>query len=306
MASFLIRRTLWIIPVLWLVATLTFFLMQMTPGSPFDAKGEKIPESLRASFNAKYGLDKPLFQQYLSYLGNAVQFDWGVSYQESDRPVSDFFKERAPVSFRLGLYAFLVAIVVGIPLGVLAALRQNTWVDYLSLFLATATYTIPSFVLGIFALALFAVKIQIFPVLWNDDFKSYILPSLILGLGSAAFIARLTRASILEIVRQDYIRTARAKGLTNQAITVRHVFRAGLIPIVTILGPLLAALVTGTLIIEQVFGVPGIGTLYLESIIARDYPLIMATTLIYAFAVAIGNLLVDIAYGFVDPRVKAA
>lgn len=305
MIGFFIRRVLWILPVLWLVATITFFLMHSVPGGPFDAKGERVPESLRAAFNAKYGLDKSLPAQYADYLANAVQFDWGTSYQEQDRPVSDIFRERFPVSFRLGIFAFIIALCVGVPLGVLAALRQNTWVDYVSLFVATAAYTVPSFVLAIFAITLFAVRFPILPILWEGNWKSYVLPSLILGLGAAAFLARLSRSSILEIVRQDYVRTARAKGLPSSTITLRHIVRSGLIPIVTIMGPLLAGLTTGTLVIEYVFGIPGIGRNYIDSIYSRDYPVIMATTLMYAVAVALGNLMVDLVYGVVDPRIKA-
>lgn len=304
MLRYLINRILWIIPVLWLVATITFFLMHMAPGSPFLAKsGEKqIPAGLEASFNAKYGLDKPLQVQYITYLKNAVRFDWGVSYQQQDRPVADLIKAQFPVTARIGLYAFLLAIAIGVPLGILAALKQNTWLDYLSLFLATAGYTIPSFVLAIFLMVIFAVKLDLVPVLWTD-WRSYILPSTVLGLGAAAFIARLTRASMLEIVRQDFVRTARAKGLHNQTVVWRHIVRNGIIPVVTIMGPALAGLITGSLVIEQVFSVPGIGTLYVDSIYARDYPVIMATTLLYAFFIALGNLVVDLVYGLVDPRI---
>lgn len=305
MLRYTINRILWMIPVLWLVATVTFFLMHSAPGSPFDAKvkDKPIPASAEVAFNLKYGLDQPVHIQYLKYLGNAVRFDWGVSYRESDRPVSEIIASQFPYSARIGLAAFLIAIAVGVPAGLVAALRQNTWVDYLSLFLATAGYTVPSFVLAIFALAIFAVQFPIFPVLWGG-WQSYILPSVILGLASAAFLARLTRASVLEIMRQDHVRTARAKGLPSNVVTLRHIVRNAMLPVVTVLGPTLAGLVTGSIIIENVFGVPGIGTLYIESINSRDYPVIMATTLFFAFFIAFGNLLVDLTYGLVDPRIK--
>jgi len=294
------------IPVIWLIATITFILMHSTPGSPFQARaGEKTPPGLEASFNRKYGLDKPLYQQYFIFLGNAVQFDWGVSFMQSDRPVTEIIREGFPYSARIGVIAFIIAIVVGVPLGIIAALKQNTWVDYLSLFIATAGYTIPSFVLAIFLLLLFGVRYPILPIIWEDSWKNYVLPSAVLGFASAAFIARLTRSSMLEIVRQDYVRTARAKGLRNNTVTIRHIVRNGLIPVVTIMGPALAALVTGTLIIERVFTIPGIGGLYFEAISRRDYPLIMATTLFYAFFIAVGNLMVDVVYGFVDPRIRS-
>lgn len=306
MGRYLVNRFLWMIPVLWLVATITFFLMHAAPGGPFDVKNadRNVPEGIRASFEQKYGLDKPLFQQYLTYLGNAVTLDWGVSFDETDRPVSDIIRTEFPYSARIGLYAFLLSLFIGIPLGVLAALRHNTWVDYVSLIVATAGYTVPSFVLGIFLLLFFAVRVPWFSPLWEPGWKAYVLPSIALGIASAAFIARLTRSSILEITRQEYVRTARAKGLRNRTVTLRHIVRNGMIPVVTIMGPALAGLITGTIIIEQVFDVPGMGSRFIDSIYARDYPVIMAVTIFYAFFIAIGNLLVDIAYGMVDPRIK--
>jgi oligopeptide transport system permease protein len=208
-----------------------------------------------------------------------------------------------PYSARIGVYALLLAVATGVPIGILAALKQNTVVDYAGLLFATIGYSVPSFVLAIVLLVLFAITFPLVPVLFTD-WRSYILPSVVLGAGSAAFLARLTRASMLEILRQEHVRTARAKGLKHRLVVLRHVVRNGLIPVITILGPALAGLITGTIIIENVFGVPGMGYLFIQSITARDYPVIMGTTLFYAFLVVIGNMVVDITYGLVDPRIR--
>ncbi|ACZ41340.1 binding-protein-dependent transport systems inner membrane component [Thermobaculum terrenum ATCC BAA-798] len=307
MLRFIVNRLLWMIPVLWLVGTVTFFLMHAAPGSPWDVRvgGKNISPELEKSFNRKYGLDKPLVVQYLIYWRNVLKLDFGQSYSNESQTVVQRIMAGFPYSARIGLYAWVMALVLGISLGIIAALKQNTWIDYVSLFFATVGYTIPSFVLGIFLLIIFAVKLGWVPVLFAG-WKSYILPSVALGLSTAAFIARLTRASVLEIIRQDYIRTARAKGLPPRIINLRHIVRNALIPVVTISGPALASLITGTIIIENVFNVPGMGYLFIQSISARDYPVIMGTTLFYTFFIVIGNLLVDLTYGLVDPRIKTS
>jgi oligopeptide transport system permease protein len=305
MIRFVINRMLWTIPVLWLVATVTFVLMHAAPGGPFDAKsaGKPLDPALEASFNRHYGLDKPLWQQYVIYLGNAAHFDFGTSYTQEGTSVVAVIMQGFPYSARIGVYALLLAVATGVPIGIVAALKQNTVVDYAGLLFATIGYSVPSFVLAIFLLVLFAITFPLVPVLFTD-WRSYILPSVVLGAGSAAFLTRLTRASMLEILRQDHVRTARAKGLKHRLVVLRHVVRNGLIPVITILGPALAGLITGTIIIENVFGVPGMGYLFIQSITARDYPVIMGTTLFYAFLVVIGNMVVDITYGLVDPRIR--
>jgi oligopeptide transport system permease protein len=305
MIRFVINRMLWTIPVLWLVATVTFVLMHAAPGGPFDARsaGKPLDPALAASFNRHYGLDKPLWQQYVIYLGNAAHFDFGTSYTQEGTSVVAVIMQGFPYSARIGVYALLLAVATGVPIGVVAALKQNTVVDYAGLLFATIGYSVPSFVLAIFLLVLFAITLPLVPVLFTD-WRSYILPSVVLGAGSAAFLTRLTRASMLEILRQDHVRTARAKGLKHRLVVLRHVVRNGLIPVITILGPALAGLITGTIIIENVFGVPGMGYLFIQSITARDYPVIMGTTLFYAFLVVIGNMVVDITYGLVDPRIR--
>ncbi len=302
------NRVLWMIPVLWLVATVTFFLMHAAPGGPWDAKalsGRNLDPALEASFRRTYGLDEPVVTQYLVYLKNAVQFDFGESYSRRGVPVEDIILAGFPYSARVGLLALLVALAIGIPVGVLAALKHNTLIDYGSLFATTVSYTLPDFVIAIFLLVLFSVQLGWVPILFTD-WRSYILPSLALGLGSAAFIARLTRSSILETIRLDHVRTARAKGLPARSVVTRHVVRNGMIPVITVLGPAFAGLVTGTIIIERVFGIPGMGRLFIDSISTRDYPVIMGVTLFYAFLIVLGNLAVDIGYGFADPRIREA
>lgn len=308
MLRFVLNRVLWTIPVLWLVATVTFALMHAAPGSPWDAAsggGRQMDERLRASFDRRYGLDQPLPVQYLRYLGNAVRLDFGDSYSRRGSSVAEVIGEGFPYSARIGVFALVLAVAIGLPVGVLAALKHNTWLDYGSLLLTTVGYTVPDFVIAIFLIVLFAVRLDWLPVLFTD-WRSYVLPSLALGLGSAAFIARLTRASVLETIGADHVRTARAKGLRARGVIGRHVLRNALIPVITVLGPALAGLITGTIIIERVFGVPGMGYLFIDSITSRDYPVIMGTTLFYAFFVVLGNLAVDIGYGLADPRVRSA
>lgn len=306
MIRYLVNRILWMIPVMWLVATVTFFLMHSAPGSPWDAKsggGRELDSSLEASFNRQYGLDESLPVQYLTYLKNAVTLDFGESYVQRGKPVTEMIGEGFPYSARIGVLALLVALGIGIPVGILAAIRHNTIVDYVSLFTTTISYTLPDFVIAIVLLIVFSVRLGWTPILFTD-WRSYILPALALGTGSAAYIARLTRSSVLETMRLDHVTTARAKGLPARAVIGRHVVRNGMIPVITIIGPALAGLITGTIIIERVFGVPGMGRLFIDSISTRDYPVIMGVTLFYAFFIVLGNLFVDIAYGFADPRIR--
>lgn len=295
------------IPVLWLVATVTFILMHLAPGSPWDARsgaqGRDLDASLEASFNRQYGLDKPLIVQYFTYLKNAVTFDFGESFVKVNKSVVDVIGDGFPYSATIGVLALAIALGIGIPVGVLAASRHNTMVDYVSLFVTTISYTLPDFVIGIFLLIIFAVQFGWFPVLFTD-WRSFILPALALGTGSAAYIARLTRSSVLEASRMEHVTTARAKGLRSRSVMARHIVRNGMIPVITIIGPALAGLITGTIIIESVFAVPGMGRLFIDAINSRDYPVIMGITLFYAFLITLGNLLVDIMYGLADPRIR--
>ena len=306
MLRLVLSRFLWAIPVLWLVATVTFFLMHAAPGGPWDARsggGRILDPTLEASFARKYGLDEPLWHQYALYLGNAVRFDFGTSFTQEGTDVSEIVLRGFPESATIGVLAFVISLLIGLPIGVLAALKQNTLVDYVSLLIATVGYTLPSFVLAIFFLLIFAVRLEWVPVLF-DGGRSYVLPALTLGIGGSAFLARLMRSSTLEVMRQDFVRTARAKGLRARMVTSRHIVRNGMIPVITVLGPTLASLITGTIIIERVFGVPGMGYLFIDSITRRDYPVIMGTTIFYAFIVVVGNLAVDLAYIVADPRIR--
>lgn len=307
MFAYILRRIFWMIPVLWLVATVTFVLMHLAPGSPWDARsgasGRDLDSRLEDSFNRQYGLDDPIFVQYLRYLKNAATFDFGESFVKVNKSVVDVIRDGFPYSATIGVLALLIALGIGIPVGVLAASRQNTAVDYISLFVTTISYTLPDFVIAIFLLIIFSVQLGWFPVLFSD-WRSYILPAFALGTGSAAYIARLTRSSVLEAARMEHVTTARAKGLPTRAVMVRHIVRNGMIPVITVIGPALAGLVTGTIIIESVFAVPGMGRLFIDAINSRDYPVIMGITLFYAFLITLGNLMVDILYGFADPRIR--
>lgn len=295
------------IPVLWLVATVTFVLMHIAPGSPWDARsgasGRDLDARLEESFNRQYGLDDPIFIQYLRYLKNALTFDFGESFVKVNKSVVDVIGDGFPYSATIGVLALAIALGIGIPVGILAASRQNTMVDYVSLFFTTISYTLPDFVIAIFLLIIFAVQLGWFPVLFSD-WRSFILPALALGTGSAAYIARLTRSSVLEAARMEHVTTARAKGLRSRTVMARHIVRNGMIPVITVIGPALAGLITGTIIIESVFAVPGMGRLFIDAINSRDYPVIMGITLFYAFIITLGNLLVDIMYGLADPRIR--
>lgn len=296
------------IPVLWLVTTVTFFLMHMAPGSPWDAKagatGKALDPALEASFNRKYGLDDSLLIQYLKYLKNAITLDFGESYKSSGKTVIEVIGDGFPYSAAIGVLALAIALAIGIPVGIVAASKHNSMVDYISLFFTTISYTLPDFVIAILLMVIFAVQLGWVPVLFSG-WQSFILPALALGTGSAAYIARLTRASVLESSRMGFVVTARSKGLKPRAVLMRHIVRNGMIPVITVIGPALAGLITGTIIIERVFAVPGMGRLFIDAINARDYPVIMGTTLFYAFIICLGNLLVDVLYGFADPRIRS-
>lgn len=303
MQRYLIRRIFWLFPVLIFISLVTFALMHSVPGGPWD-KDKKLPASVVENLNRKYGLDKPAWEQYVSFLTNAAQGDLGVSFSYQDRKVTDVIREGIPVTATLALAALIVAVFVGIPLGMAAALKQNTWVDYASLFFATAGASVPNFVLGIVMIIVFSVGLHLLPTGgWGTPDKM-LMPALALGLYPAALLARITRASMIEALGQDYVRTAQAKGLADQVILSRHVFKNGLIPVVTVLGPAAANLIAGSFIIESVFAVPGIGRFFIQGIFARDYGLMMGMTLFYAVVIAIANLLVDLLYAFIDPRIR--
>jgi len=307
MLKYTIRRLLLMVPTLFFVALITFSLAHAAPGGPFDKnENKRLPQQIEDNLTRYYGLDEPLPQQFLLYLRNAARLDFGTSIQRN-RSVNEIIAQGLPVTVQLGVQALLLALLVALPLGIVSALKQNSGVDYGSLFLATIGTTIPSFVIAILFIYIFGVWLRLLPFVgWGDglDVRRMIMPTVILALPGAAFLTRITRASMLEALGQDYVRTARGKGLREGTVIVRHALKNALIPVATIVGPATAGLITGSFIIETLFSIPGIGRLYIISINARDYPIIMATTLLYAFLIVIANLSVDLVYGVLDPRIK--
>jgi ABC-type dipeptide/oligopeptide/nickel transport system permease component len=309
MLTYAVRRVLLLIPTLFFVALLTFVLARIAPGSPFDLNPDRpLTAEQIARLNRTFGLDRPLHEQFALYISNAVRLDFGSSIVK-DRPVAEVIGQGFGVTAQLGIQALALALLVAFPLGIVSAVRQNGAIDYVSLLLVTIGTTIPSFVIAIFFIYLFGVQLKALPFVgWGDglDLRRMIMPTVILSLGPAAFLTRIVRASMLEAIRQDYVRTARGKGLRETAVITRHAMRNALIPAVTIIGPVTAGLIAGSFIIETLFSIPGIGREYIRSINARDYPLIMATTLLYAFLISVANLTVDLVYGAIDPRIKVA
>jgi oligopeptide transport system permease protein len=303
MFSMLARRALLIVPTLWVIATVTFFLMRLAPGGPFRSE-RAIPPVAREQLMRKYGLDRPLGEQYLRFLSNAVRLDFGVSYHYPGRTVREIIAEAFPVSAELGGWALLLALLFGVPLGVIAALRKNGLADAGAMTLALAGISIPNFVLGpvlvmAFSLGLFLLP----PALWQGP-ASRVLPVITLAVTYLAYIARLTRAGMLEVLRQDYIRTARAKGLSEAVVVIKHAFRLGALPVVSFLGPAAARIVTGSIVVESIFAVPGLGRYLVNAAFNRDYTLVLGGVLFYALLLIVLNLLVDVAYMALDPRIE--
>jgi len=301
--NYLARRILWIIPVLFAVSIITFFLMHAVPGGPWDAE-KRLPQSVQARLNAQYGLDKPLYEQYIQWAGGFVTGDLGPSYRSRDRRVNDIIADGIGVTFQLGVMAFALSVVVGIPLGIFAALGHNRWPDYVSTSISIIGIATPSFVLAILLIVVFSITLGWFPTGGWKGPQYWVLPTVALAGFPIAVIARYTRASMLEVTRKDYIRTAQSKGIGGRDVVSRHMIRNALIPVITILGPTLAFLVTGSFIIETIFSVPGIGRFYVSAISQRDYSLLMAMTLLYAFTVAFLNVVVDVLYAYIDPRIR--
>jgi oligopeptide transport system permease protein len=277
--------------------------MHLVPGGPWD-RDKTLPPQVVENLNIKYGLDKPFFVQFGNFLWGVLHGDLGLSYTYQDRSVTSILLQGLPKTATLGITAFLLAIILGIPLGMAAALKQNSVIDYISVFFSTLFASIPGFVLGIFLIILFSVTWHLLPTGGWGSPKQIILPAFALAALPAAYIARITRASILDVSRQDYIRTARAKGLRERVVMLRHILRNALIPVLTIAGPELAFLIAGSFIIENLFSIPGIGRLFVQGVFQRDYGLIMGAILFYALAVAVVNLVVDLLYGIVDPRIR--
>ena len=303
MIAYIGRRFLWIIPVLFTVSIITFFLMHAVPGGPWD-RDKRLPQATQDRLNAKYGLDQPIYIQYLTWAGKFVQGDLGPSYRYTDRTVNEIVADGFWTTVQLGIMAFILSVLVGIPLGIFAALGHNRGPDYVSTSVSIIGIATPSFVLSILLIVFFAVQLGWFPTGGWKGPQYWVLPTIALAGFPIAVIARYTRASMLEVTRKDYIRTAHSKGIGDRAVVSRHMIRNALIPVVTILGPTLAFLVTGSFIIERIFGIPGIGQFYITSISTRDYSLLMAMTMLYAFAVAFLNVVVDVLYAYIDPRIR--
>jgi oligopeptide transport system permease protein len=300
--SYILKRILLAVLTVWIVMTITFFVMHFVPGGPF-ASEKAVSPAVQAALEAKYGLDKPLLEQYWSYIKDIItKFDFGPSLKQRGRDVIDIMTDGLKTSFKLGVRAALWATIVGIVLGAVAALNRNTIFDRIIMVISTAFVSMPSFIMGSLLLLIFAVTLKWVPAN-GETAKGLILPVITLGLSPMAHIIRLTRSSMLDVLGQDYVRTAKAKGVAPAKIIFGHSLKNALIPVITYVGPMLAYIVTGSLVVEQIFAVPGIGRSFVQSIINRDYPLIMGTTIMLASLIVIMNLLSDILYKVVDPRI---
>jgi oligopeptide transport system permease protein len=309
MTRLIVRRVLWTVPVILLVILMTFVLMRQIEGNPFRQSERAIPESIQRNLEAKYGLDQPWYVQYFRYVRGVATFDLGPSLVLRNQSVNDIVREHFPPSLELGALAMLFALVFGIPLGLLAALRANKWPDYSAMVVANVGFAVPSFLVATLLIYFFAVRwgdVFDVPTSGWDTWQSKVLPTIALGLGPMAYFARLTRGSVLETLQQDYIRTARAKGLRRRRVVVVHTLRNSLIPVVTAAGPILGFLITGSFVIEQIFAIPGIGRYYVTAVTARDYSVVMGLTVLLAMIVIVANMVVDILYGILDPRTREA
>ncbi|GIV69133.1 ABC transporter permease [Caldilinea sp.] len=304
MARYLFGRLVGVLVVFFIVSVVIFLLMHAIPGGPYNEDKVPLSAEAKANYMRKYGLDRPLVEQYLLYMGNALRGDFGVPFQSPTETVSGLIARTWPVSASIGGLALLVALPLGLLLGTLAAARQNTWVDYLTSATATLGITVPNFVIAVWLVLLFAVQLKWLPTGGWGQWQHYVMPVAALALAPMALTARYTRTSILEVSRSDYVRTARAKGLSDRQIMVRHVLRNAMIPLLTILAPQIPNLITGTIFIESIFRVPGLGKFFVTSILARDYPMIMALMLLVAVVWSLVYLVTDILYTVVDPRVR--
>ncbi len=304
MARYLLGRLIGLVGVFIAVSMVAFLLMHSIPGGPFDEEKSPLPPAARANILRKYGLDRPLYIQYLRYMGSALHGDFGISFQNPTETVLQTIGRTWPVSLRLGGLTIICALPLGILLGIIAAVKQNTWIDYVATFVSTLGLTVPNFVIATWLLLLFAVRLHWLPTGGWNGWRTWIMPVIALGLGPMALAARYTRSSLIEVMRADYIRTARAKGLSGTMVIMRHALKNALIPLITILGPQVPNLVTGTIFVEVIFRVPGLGKFFVSSIYLRDYPMLMATMLLVALLWSTTYLLSDILYTVVDPRVR--
>ncbi|WP_372712648.1 ABC transporter permease [Ilyobacter sp.] len=303
MGRFIIKRMIQMFITLYLVVTATFFLMHAIPGGPFTRE-KPLPPAVIKALEEKFKLNQPLHMQYFDYVKGVFTFDFGPSFQKVGVDVTDMILEGLPASAKIGMLAVLVVLLIGIPLGIISALKQNKWEDYVVTILATIGVTIPSFVVATLIIYVFSAKLQILPSFGLKTWKHFIGPVIALSGFSLAFVARLTRSSMLEVLQQDYIRTARAKGLSEFVVIGKHALKNALIPVITYVGPMIASILTGSFVIEKIFAIPGMGKYFVESVGNRDYTVIIGVTVFYAAFYIIMVFIVDIIYGIIDPRIK--
>lgn len=302
MLKYIGKRLVSSILTIWVVITLTFFLMRLMPGGPFDS--DKLTPQIKANMEAKYGMDKPLMEQYTMYMKNLLHGDFGESMIFKGRKVSDTISTSFPASAKVGLVAVAAATVVGIGLGVTAALKGGKWPDKLIVVFVTLGTTIPSFVIGAVLIYLLAVHWHLLPATGFSSWKNYIMPVIALSMASMSFITRLTRSKLLDVLKSDYIRTAKAKGLSKSKVIFKHALRNSLIPIVTYIGPLVAGILTGSFVIEKIFAIPGLGNEFVQSVTNRDYTMLLGVTVFYCTMLIMFTFMVDILYVLIDPRIK--
>lgn len=305
MIQYIIKRLLAAILSMFLLVTATFFLMHAVPGSPFNPGEQKnIPPEILAQIRSKYGLDDPPFKQYMSYMGKLLQGDLGVSFKKQNYSVNELVMGGFPASAKIGIWAIIVALAIGLPLGIISALKRGGWMDWFSMILATIGIAVPTFIIAMLLLYIFAMRLGWLPVFGWGTWKHMVIPVACLSLSPIAYITRLMRSSMLEVSRQDYIRTARAKGVGEFMVIGKHAVRNAILPVVTYLGPLVAGLLTGSFVIERLFMIPGLGRYFVTAVSDRDYSVILGLTIFYGGFLMICILLVDIAYAIIDPRVR--
>ncbi|CDO04500.1 stage 0 sporulation protein KB [Oceanobacillus picturae] len=305
MAKYITKRIIFLVITLFIIASVTFFLMKFLPGTPFQNE-EKLSVEQREILNEKYGLDQPVPVQYANYMINIVKGDLGVSFQFDNQSVTHLLANRVGPSLQLGFQAMLVGTIIGILLGVLAAMFQNTWIDYGSTFLAVFGKSIPSFVFAALLQYVIGVKLGWLPVASWDGFSSSIMPTIALAIFPIATAARFMRTELIDVLGSDYITLAKAKGNSRMEVSFKHAVRNALIPLITVLGPMAVGLMTGSMVVEQIFAIPGIGEQFVKSIQTNDFPIIMGTTLFFAFLLTVIILIIDILYGIIDPRIRLA
>ncbi|MGL4402500.1 MAG: ABC transporter permease [Fusobacteriaceae bacterium] len=305
MLHYIIKRIVAGILSLFTLITITFFLMHSVPGGPFSPAEERnMPQVIIERLEEKYGLDKPIHEQYLKYLKGIARGDLGISFKQEDTSVNEMISRGFPVSAKVGIIAVIFSILIGVPLGVISAIKRGKWQDWTSMIMATVGIAIPNFVIAVLLMFFFSIKLRWFPVYGLNSIKSYILPVLGLTLGPISYIARLMRSSMLEVMRQDYIRTARAKGVHEFFVIMKHALRNSIIPVITYVVPLVAALLTGSFVIERLFAIPGIGREFVTGINDRDYSIIIGLTIFFGGIIIVTNILVDLLYAVIDPRIK--